>query len=46
MVDDGIGTDSATGADVEADDLPDFLSGDGDDDPADEEEEQHIVAAE
>jgi ParB family chromosome partitioning protein len=31
---------------VEGGDLPDFLSGDGEDDPADEEEEQHMVAAE
>ena len=46
MVDDGIGTDPAAGTDVEADDLPDFLSGDGKDDPADDEEEQHMVAAE
>src|SRR5690606_31573521 len=46
MVDDGIGTDSASSATAEADDLPDFLSGDGEDDPADDEEEQHMVAAE
>ena len=46
MVDDGIEVDPASGAAAEADDFADFLSGDGEDDPADEEEEQHIVAAE
>lgn len=46
MVDDSIGADLMRGVDVEADDLPDFLSGDGEDDPADDEEEQHMVAAE
>ena len=46
MVDDGIEVDPASGAAAEADDLPDFLSGDGEDDPADDEEEQHMVAAE
>lgn len=46
MVDDGIEVDPASGAAAEADDLPDFLSGDGEDDPADDEEEQHRVAAE
>ncbi|MCB2057001.1 MAG: DNA-binding protein, partial [Novosphingobium sp.] len=46
MVDDGIEVDPASGAAAEADDLPDFLSGDGEDDPADDEDEQHRVAAE
>ena len=46
MVDDGIEVDPASSAAAEADDLPDFLSGDGEDDPADDEEEQHMVAAE
>jgi ParB family chromosome partitioning protein len=46
MVDEGIEVDLASGAAAEADDLPDFLSDDGEDDPADEEEEQHMVAAE
>ncbi|WP_247644287.1 Spo0J and enkurin domain-containing protein [Brucella anthropi] len=46
MVDDGIDADPTTGTDREADELPDFLSGDGEDDPADDEEEQHMVAAE
>ena len=46
MVDDGIEVDPASAAAAEADDLPDFLSGDGEDDPADDEEEQHMVAAE
>src|SRR5690606_19807351 len=46
MVDDGSGTEPASSATAEADDLPDFLSGDGEDDPADDEEEQHMVAAE
>ena len=46
MVDEGIDVDPASAAAAEADDLPDFLSGDGEDDPADEEEEQHMVAAE
>ncbi|OWV44790.1 ParB/RepB/Spo0J family partition protein [Mameliella alba] len=46
MVDDGIEVDPASGVAAEADDLPDFLSGDGEDDQADDEEEQHMVAAE
>ncbi|WP_249127128.1 Spo0J and enkurin domain-containing protein [Brucella oryzae] len=46
MVDDDIDADPTTGTDREADELPDFLSGDGEDDPADDEEEQHMVAAE
>jgi ParB family chromosome partitioning protein len=46
MVDDGIDADPTTGTDREADELPDFLSGDGEDDPADDKEEQHMVAAE
>jgi len=46
MVDDGIEVDPASGAAAEVDDLPDFLSSDGEDDPADDEEEQHMVAAE
>ena len=46
MIDDGIEVDPASGAAAEADDLPDFLSGDGEDDPADDEEDQHMVAAE
>jgi len=45
-MDDGIEVDPASGAAAEADDLPDFLSGDGEDDPADDEEDQHMVAAE
>ena len=36
MVDDGIEVDPASGAAAEADDLPDFLTGDGEDDPADD----------
>ena len=39
MVDDGIEVDPASGAAAEADDLPDFLTGDGEDDPADDEED-------
>lgn len=47
MVDEGAEADMAQATDAEADDLPDFLSGDaGEDDPADDEEEQHMVAAE
>lgn len=47
MADEGIEVDPASDATAEADDLPDFLSGDReDDDPADDEEEQHMVAAE
>ena len=46
MVDECSEVDPASGAAAEADDLPDFLSGDGEDDPADDEEEQHMVAAE
>ena len=47
MVDADIEADVAQATDAEADDLPDFLSGDGEeDDPADDEEEQHMVAAE
>ena len=46
MMDDGIEVDPASGAAEEADDLPDFLSGDGEDDSADDDEEQHMVAAE
>jgi len=46
MMDDGIEVDPVSGAAAEADDLPDFLSGDGEDDPADDEEDQHMVAAE
>ena len=47
MVDADIEADVAHATDAEADDLPDFLSGDGEeDDPADDEEEQHMVAAE
>jgi ParB family chromosome partitioning protein len=46
MVDADIEADMAQAADAEADDLPDFLSGDGEDDPADDEEDQHMVAAE
>ena len=46
MVDDGIEVDPTWGAAAEVDDLPDFLSSDGEDDPADDEEEQHMVAAE
>lgn len=46
MVDADIEADMAQTPDAEADDLPDFLSGDGEDDPADDEEDQHMVAAE
>ena len=47
MVDDGIEVDPASGAEAEADELPDFLIGDDeDDDPVGDEEEQHMVAAE
>ncbi|MFC5386864.1 ParB/RepB/Spo0J family partition protein [Aquamicrobium segne] len=46
MVDDGIEVDPASAAAAEVDDLPDFLSDDGEDNPADDEEEQHMVAAE
>ena len=46
MADEGIEVDPASGTAAEADNLPDFLSGDGEDDPADDEEEQHMVAAE
>lgn len=46
MVDADIEVDVAQATDAEADDLPDFLSGDVEDDPADDEEEQHMVAAE
>lgn len=47
VVDADIEADVAQATDAEADDLPDFLSGDGEeDDPADDEEEQHMVAAE
>ncbi|MEA3263459.1 MAG: ParB/RepB/Spo0J family partition protein [Pseudomonadota bacterium] len=47
MVDADIEADVAQATNVEADDLPDFLSGDGEEDnPADDEEEQHMVAAE
>jgi len=46
MVDDGAEVDLAS-TEGDADDLPDFLAGDGEeDDPADDEEEQHMVAAE
>ncbi len=46
MMDADIEVDVAQTPDAEADDLPDFLSGDGEDDPADDEEDQHMVAAE
>ncbi|MCQ0972040.1 ParB/RepB/Spo0J family partition protein [Paracoccus sp. TK19116] len=47
MVDGDAEGNAVLGTDGEADDLPDFLSGDGEeDDPADDEEEQHMVAAE
>ena len=46
MVDADIEADMAQTPDAEADDLPDFLSGDGEDDLADDEEDQHMVAAE
>ena len=46
MVDEGAEVD-LTSTEGDADDLPDFLSGDeGEGDPADDEEEQHMVAAE
>lgn len=34
------------GVDMEADDLPEFLAGDGEDEDATEDEEQSMVAAE
>ena len=47
MVDADIEADVAQATNAEADDLPNFLSGDGEEDnPADDEEEQHMVAAE
>jgi ParB family chromosome partitioning protein len=47
MIDGDAEGNAALGTESEADDLPDFLSGDGEeDDPADDEEEQHMVAAE
>jgi ParB family chromosome partitioning protein len=46
MMDADIEADVAQATDADADDLPHFLSGDGEDDPADDEEEQHMVAAE
>jgi len=47
MVDEGAEVDLVHVPEGEADDLPDFLAGDGEeDDPVDDEEEQHMVAAE
>lgn len=47
MIDEGTEPDLAHAPEGEADDLPDFLAGDGEeDDPVDDEEEQHMVAAE
>ncbi|WP_276947310.1 ParB/RepB/Spo0J family partition protein [Haematobacter massiliensis] len=47
MVDEGAEVDQGHVPEGEADDLPDFLAGDGEeDDPVDDEEEQHMVAAE
>ena len=46
MVESDIEVDVAQAADAEADALPDFLSGDGQDDPTDDEEDQHMLAAE
>lgn len=47
MIDEGTEPDLAHTPEGEADDLPDFLAGDGEeDDPVDDEEEQHMVAAE
>jgi len=46
MVDEAVEADVAHATEGEADDLPDFLVGDGEDDPADDEEDQHMVAAE
>lgn len=46
MVESDIEVDVAQAADAEADALPDFLSGDGEDDPTDDEEDQHMLAAE
>jgi len=45
MIDPGAETDAVASADVEADDLPEFLAGDGEDEDL-AEEEQHMVAAE
>ena len=47
MVDEGAEPDLVHAPEGEADDLPDFLAGDGEeDDPVDDEEEQQMVAAE
>ncbi|CAH1686512.1 DNA-binding protein [Hyphomicrobiales bacterium] len=46
MIDPGAETDAMASADVEADDLPEFLAGDSEDEDLAEEEEQHMVAAE
>ena len=47
MVDEGAEVDQGHVPEGEADDLPDFLAGDGEEDgPVDDEEEQHMVAAE
>ncbi|MCP5231158.1 MAG: DNA-binding protein, partial [Zoogloeaceae bacterium] len=45
MIDPGAETDAMASADVEADDLPEFLAGDSEDEDL-AEEEQHMVAAE
>ena len=46
MIDPSAETDAMASADVEADDLPEFLAGDSEDEDLAEEEEQHMVAAE
>lgn len=46
MIDPSAETDAMASADVEADDLPEFLARDGEDEDLVEEEEQHMVAAE
>lgn len=46
MVDPDADVDADAGGDIEADDLPEFLTGDGKDEDATEDEEQPMVAAE
>ena len=46
MIDPGAETDAMASADVDADDLPEFLAGDSEDEDLAEEEQQHMVAAE
>lgn len=46
MVEEGVDVDLTPLTESEADDLPDFLAGDDGDEPADDEDEPHVVAAE